>query len=82
MTTVEKRELIDRINEALIKLGYNPFLEIRREIDQKAVEMGFTYLPGPIPLMLRPRLLTMHHMAELREYAKNLWQDAVRLEGL
>jgi len=44
--------------------------------------LGFTYLLGPIMITLRPRLLTMEHMAELRQYAHNLWRDAVKLEEL
>ena len=30
----------------------------------------------------RPRLLTTAHLDELRKYARNLWQDAVKLEEL
>jgi hypothetical protein len=33
-------------------------------------------------IMPRPRLLTVDHIAELTEYAKNLWQDAVKLEEI
>jgi hypothetical protein len=51
-------------------------------VNQKAVEMGFTYLLGPIMITLRPRLLTMDQLADLGQYAHNLWQDAVRLEDL
>ena len=45
-----------------------------------ALEMGFTYLLGPIMVILRPRLLTMEHLTELKGCASNLWQDAVKLE--
>ena len=53
---------------------------IQDEVDRKAVEMGFTYLLGPIMIPLRPRLLTVDHIADLRQYARNLWQDAIKLE--
>ncbi|MBW2609945.1 MAG: hypothetical protein JRC68_06345 [Deltaproteobacteria bacterium] len=74
------RKVADKINQALLKLGYKAFTQIQEEINQKAVEMGFTYLLGPIKIMLRPRLLTENHIAELREYAKNLWQDVTALD--
>jgi len=76
------RQAVDRINKALLKLGYNAFEQIRDVIKEDAVEMGLTYLLGPIKIMPRPRLLTEDHLAELRRYAHNLWQDAVMLEGL
>jgi hypothetical protein len=37
---------------------------------------------GPIMITLRPRLLTVDHIADLRHYAHNLWQDAIKLEEL
>jgi len=41
--------------------------------------MGFIYLPGPILVTLRPRLLTVEHLADLRHYADNLWQGSPAL---
>ena len=76
------REAVDRINQALLKLGYQAFVHIQEAVNQRAIEMGFTYLLGPIMISLRPRLLTMEHMAALRQYAHNLWQDAIQLEKL
>jgi len=46
------------------------------------VKMGFTYLLGPIMIMLRPRILTIDHLRDLRRYARKLWQDAIKLEEL
>jgi hypothetical protein len=73
---------VDEINQSLAKLGFGAFMQIQEEINQKATELGFTYLLGPILVTLRPRLLTMNHLAELRQYALNLWQDAVKMEEL
>jgi len=56
--------------------------QIQNEVNRKAIEMGFTYLLGPIMIALRPRLLTVDHIADLRQYAHNLWFDAVKLEEL
>ena len=76
------RAAVDKINEGLLKLGYEAFVQIQNEVNKKAIEMGFTYLLGPIMISLRPRLLTMDHMVELKQYARNLWQDALKLEEL
>ncbi len=79
---ISPREAVDRINQALLKLGYQAFVQIQEEINQKAIEMGFTYLLGPIKILLRPRILTIYHLKDLKKYAHNLWQDAIKLEEL
>ena len=76
------REAVDKINLCLLKLGYEAYMQIQDEISQKAIEMGFTYLLGPIMITLRPRVLTEEHLVELRNYGGNLWKDAVELEEL
>ena len=76
------RTAVDRINDALEKLGYQAYMQIKRETDSEAVAMGFTYLRGPIKMLLRPRVLTPDHLAELKTYAENLWRDSVTLEVL
>ncbi len=75
-------EAVDRINRALLKLGFEAYEQIQKEVNRKAIAMGFTYLLGPIPIPLRPRLITQDHLAELRRYAVNLWRDAVNLEEM
>jgi hypothetical protein len=70
------------VNQSLLKLGYQGFQQIQNEVKRKALEMGFTYLLGPIMISLRPRFLTRDHIAELRQYARCLWQDGMRLEGV
>jgi hypothetical protein len=76
------RIAVDTINQTLLKLGYQTFVQIQEEVDRKAVELGFTYLLGPIMITLRPRLLTMGQIAELKQYAHHLWHDALKLEVL
>jgi hypothetical protein len=75
-------EAVDRINRALLKLGFEGYTQIQEEVNRMAIDMGFTYLLGPIPIPLRPRLLTLEHIADLRRYAANLWQDGVKLEEM
>jgi hypothetical protein len=69
-------------NRALEKLALPLFLEVQEEINRRAVEMGFTYLLGPIPTSLKPRMLKWQHLAGLKHYAHNLWRDAQILEKL
>jgi len=76
------RAAVDTINQALFQLGYQAFVQIQDEINRKAIEMGFTYLLGPIMIALRPRLLTTDHIRDLRQYAHNLWQDATKMEEI
>jgi len=63
-------------------LGHQAFVQIQDEVNRKAVEMGFTYVLGPIMVTLRPRLLTTDHLLDLRQYAHSLWHDAIKLEQL
>ena len=79
---ITPRAAVDKINQALLKLGYKSFVQIQEEINQKAIEMGFTYLLGPIKILFRPRILTIDHLKDIRHYANNLWQDAIKLEEL
>ena len=81
-SNVTPRAAVDKINRGLLDLGYNGLSQIQEEVNQKAIEMGFTYLLGPIMITPRPRLLTTDHLDELKRYASNLWQDAVKLEEL
>ena len=76
------RAAVDKINQALLNLGHQAFMQIQNEVSKKAIEMGFTYLLGPIMITLRPRLLTIGHITDLGQYAQNLWQDAIKLEQL
>ena len=79
---MEPEVAVDRINRALLTLGYEGFCQIQEEVRRKAMELGFTYLLGPILVTPRPRLLTQSHVDDLKQYARNLWQDAVALENL
>lgn len=76
------REAVDRINEAIMGLGYTTLKEIQDEVDRRAAQMGLVYTKGPIKTSLRPRIITPRHLEELKEYVKNVWQDAMTLEKL
>jgi hypothetical protein len=81
-TEIPVREAVRRINEAIIGLGYTTAMEIQEEVDRKGLELGHTYLQGPTPTTLRPRIITVNHLSSLREYSANLWGDLLKLEKL
>ncbi len=76
------REAAHRINEAIIGLGYSRAMEIQGEVDKKGLELGHTYLQGPTPTTLRPRIITQNHLTFLQEYSVNLWGDLLKLEKM
>jgi hypothetical protein len=81
-TKIPVREAVRRINEAIVGLGYSAAMEIQEEVDRKGLELGHTYLQGPTPTTLRPRIITVNHLSSLREYSANLWGDLLKLERL
>ncbi|MFQ5841484.1 MAG: hypothetical protein ACE5I8_03515, partial [Thermodesulfobacteriota bacterium] len=81
-TEMPVKEAVRRINEAIIGLGYSRAMEIQEEVDRKGLELGHTYLQGPTPTTLRPRIITQTHLAFLQEYSGNLWRDLLRLEKM
>jgi len=81
-TEIPVREAVDRINEAIMGLGYSTVMEIQGEVDRMGLELGHTYLKGPTPTTLRPRVITQDHLASLQKYSANLWSDSLILERM
>ncbi len=73
-------EAVKLLNKVIIGLGFDKAMEIRDCLDEQAQAMKFTYLLGPIPIALRPRVVSQEQIAELKEYAKNLYKDTLVLE--
>jgi len=76
------REAVTEVNKAVLSLPYPALSEIKQEVDERAVAMGNTYLLGPIPLALRPRILNEAQIKALCTYGENLWRDCVTLVKL
>jgi hypothetical protein len=81
-TEMPIKEAVGRINEATIGLGYCTAMEIQKEVDRKGLELGHTYLEGPTPTTLRPRIITQNHLTFLQEYSVHLWNDLLELEKM
>ncbi len=76
------KEAVRRINEAITGLGYSTAMDIQKEVDKMGLELGHTYLEGPTPTTLRPRIITPNHLTFLQEYSANLWSDMLKLEKM
>lgn len=81
-TEIPVKEAVLRINQTIMDLEYSTVLEIQEEIDKKGVELGHTYLKGPTPTTLRPRIINQSQLVALREYSANLWSDLLKLEKM
>ncbi len=81
-TDIPVLEAVRRINHAIVEMGYSTVLEIQQAVDKKGLELKHTYLKGPTPTTLRPRIINPNQLASLREYSANLWVDLVKLEKL
>jgi len=75
-------EAVKRLNDAIIKLGFDYICEIQDAMEKQSVKIGNVYLLGPIMNTLRPRIITESHVEELRTYSHNLWKDALTLEKM
>lgn len=76
------RSLTDRINKAIIDLGFEKVAEISQFQDKLALENRFTYLLGPIKIALRPRLIKVSQMKALEKYCQGIWTDCLILEEM
>jgi hypothetical protein len=76
------KQAVKIVNSCILSLSFDFLKRLQQELDEKAVEIGSVYLLGPIMCTLRPRILTPSHIEQLKDYAKNLWHDALILEQL
>jgi hypothetical protein len=81
-TGISVNQAVDQINRAIVDLGYATVSEIQDEIDEKGLELGHTYLEGPTPTTLRPRIITPGQLVALQKYGANLWNDALKIEKM
>jgi hypothetical protein len=81
-TEIPVNEAVHQINRAIVDLGYATVLEIQEEVDNKGLELGHTYLKGPTPTTLRPRIITPDQLVALQQYSAGLWDDALKLEKM
>ena len=49
---------------------------------EMARDYDFTYVRGPIPIALRPRIITEEKILALNRYSGKLWKDCLTLEKM
>jgi hypothetical protein len=76
------RDAVDRINEAILSIGYGELLEIVQMQEKMAFDHRFTYLLGPIKMALRPRVIRPGHIDLLSAYCRAIWSDCLTLEKM
>lgn len=76
------KEAVDRINDAILNIGYDNLLQVIEMQEKMSKDHDFTYLLGPIKIAIRPRLLTSQQLAALERYCAALWSDCLTLEKM
>ena len=76
------REAVNRINDAILEIGFDRAAELQSMQEQMALAEKFTYLLGPIKIALRPRVVTVHQLESLQAYCAAMWQDSLTLEKM
>jgi hypothetical protein len=76
------REAVNRINDAIVSMGYADVRQVVDLQEELALEHRFTYLLGPIRIALRPRIIAPGHLDALEHYGKAMWGDCLTLEKM
>ncbi len=75
-------EAAKRINDAMLRIDADELRGVLEMQRQLSLDHRFTYLLGPIRMALRPRLITLEHLAALKDYTEAVWSDCLILEKM
>ncbi len=75
-------EAAKRINDAMLRIDAEELRGVLEMQRQLSLDHRFTYLLGPIKMALRPRLITLDHLAALKGYTEAVWSDCLILEKM
>lgn len=76
------REAVARINETIMNMNPADLGEVTEGQMAMARDYEFNYVLGPIPIALRPRIITEAQIAALNRYSERLWADCLTLETM
>ncbi len=76
------REAVDRINDKILEIDLDELIRVDKIQKKLAIEHDFTYLLGPIKIALRPRLLNVQQIEDLKVYCTKVWADCLKLEKM
>ena len=75
-------DAVMRINESIMNMEPGDLRDVTEAQEQMALDYDFTYVLGPIPIALRPRVITEQQIEALKHYSIKLWEDCVILEKM
>ena len=75
-------EAVARINDTIMKMNPADLGEVIDGQMEMARAHEFTYVLGPIPIALRPRIITEEQILALNRYSGKLWADCLTLEKM
>ncbi len=81
-TPISTAEAVRKINHILMDLPLADLTALERRQQEMATEARFTYVNGPIPIALRPRLINASQLEALAHYANAMWEDCLILERM
>jgi len=79
---ISVKEAVDRINQSILNMGYQKLAEVEEIQKTLALKERFTYLLGPIKIALRPRIITLKQLDDLKKYSAGIWADSMMLEKM
>ncbi len=76
------KEAVNRINQIILNMDYQNLAEVKGIQESMALKERFTYLLGPIKIALRPRIITLKQLSDLKKYSAAVWSDSILLEKM
>lgn len=76
------RDAVNRINQKILEMDYQQLAEVVEIQKTLAIKERFTYLLGPIKIALRPRIITLKQLDDLKKYSAAVWSDSIILEKM
>jgi len=81
-TPIPTGEAVRKLNSILMNLSPSDLAELERQQQEMATAARFTYINGPIPIALRPRMVTLEQLDALERYCSAIWSDCLILEKM
>jgi len=76
------KEAVNRINQTILEMNFQKLVAIEELQKTMALDEKFTYILGPIKIALRPRIITLSQLADLKTYCAAIWSDSLTLEKM
>ena len=81
-TAIPTSDAVRKLNHILMNLAPSDLMALEHLQQEMATSARFTYINGPIPIALRPRLVTPSQIKALEKYCGAMWADCLTLEKM